>query len=84
MSFLSGAPDIMMFNIKDAANPVYSHGFTAKQGACTDEFVPLTEGGFAITNMCNRTGMLPGIHAYSSQPVMLFVRWLAVSKQQVG
>ncbi|WIA19512.1 hypothetical protein OEZ85_004123 [Tetradesmus obliquus] len=53
-------PDALFWDLSDPAHPKYSHGLYTPGGACTDEFRSLRAGGFAVTNMCGRTGSQGG------------------------
>lgn len=51
---------IFFFDISDAANPELLFSTRAVHSAVTDDFYPLEEGGFLITQMGSETGGAPG------------------------
>jgi selenium-binding protein 1 len=61
LSFLSGLPDIYLFEVgTNPLAPTLKSTITATEGGGTDAFVPLPGGGFLTTLMTNRQGGASG------------------------
>ena len=60
LSLLSGQNSIFFFDVSDARNPVFLFSTTAPNSSITDDFLPLPDGGFLVTQMGSATGGAPG------------------------
>ena len=56
LSVLKGQNDIFFFDITDARNPTFIKSARAPQSSITDDFLPLPNGGFLVTNMGSASG----------------------------
>jgi len=60
LSLLKGQNGIFFFDVRDARKPRFLLSTKAVESAMTDDFLPLDNGGFLITQMGSATGMAPG------------------------
>src|SRR5262249_35700297 len=60
LSLLSGQNGIFFFDVSDARNPVFLFSTAAPNSSITDDFLPLPDGGFLVTQMGSATGGAPG------------------------
>ena len=60
LSLLKGQNGIFFFDVRDAKKPRFLFSTKAVESAMTDDFLPLENGGFLITQMGSATGMAPG------------------------
>ena len=60
LSLLKGQNGIFFFDVTDAKKPRFMFSTKAVESAMTDDFLPLDNGGFLITQMGSATGMAPG------------------------
>lgn len=56
LSLLKGQNDIFFFDISDARRPRFLHSTRAPNSSITDDFLPLPDGGFLVTNMGSASG----------------------------
>jgi selenium-binding protein 1 len=56
LSVLKGQNDIFFFDISEARRPRFLFSTRAPGSSITDDFLPLPEGGFLVTNMGSATG----------------------------
>jgi selenium-binding protein 1 len=56
LSVLKGQNDIFFFDISDARNPKFLRSAKAPNSSITDDFLPLPDGGFLVTNMGSASG----------------------------
>ncbi len=56
LSVLKGQNDIFFFDITDARNPKFLSSTRAPNSSITDDFLPLPDGGFLVTNMGSASG----------------------------
>jgi len=56
LSVLKGQNDIFFFDISNARNPKFMFSTRAPNSSITDDFLPLPEGGFLVTNMGSASG----------------------------
>jgi selenium-binding protein 1 len=56
LSLLKGQNDIFFFDISRPRHPRFLFSTRAPQSGITDDFLPLPEGGFLVTNMGSATG----------------------------
>jgi hypothetical protein len=60
LSLLKGQNGIFFFDVTDARHPRFLMSTKALNSSITDDFFPLPEGGFLITQMGSATGEAPG------------------------
>ena len=60
LSMLKGQNGIFFFNVTDAKKPRFMFSTKAVESSMTDDFLPIENGGFLITQMGSATGMAPG------------------------
>ena len=56
LSVLKGQNDIFFFDITEARHPKFLFSTHAPTSSITDDFLPLPDGGFLVTNMGSATG----------------------------
>jgi selenium-binding protein 1 len=56
LSVLKGQDDIFFFDISDARHPRFMFSTKAPNSSITDDFLPLPDGGFLVTNMGSASG----------------------------
>jgi len=56
LSVLKGQNDIFFFDISNARNPRFMFSTRAPNSSITDDFLPLPDGGFLVTNMGSASG----------------------------
>ncbi|MBV8834275.1 MAG: hypothetical protein JO108_34185 [Acidobacteriaceae bacterium] len=60
LSLLKNQNGIFFFDVRDAKKPRFLFSAKAVESSMTDDFLPLENGGFLITQMGSSTGMAPG------------------------
>lgn len=60
LSLLKGQNSIFFFDVSHAKKPRFMFSGKAVESSMTDDFLPLENGGFLITQMGSATGMAPG------------------------
>jgi hypothetical protein len=60
LSLLHGAADYFLFDITSARHPKFMKRVSATQSHIADDFLPLPQGGFLVTNMGSASGGAPG------------------------
>ena len=60
LSLLKGQNGIYFFDVTDAKKPRFMFSAKAVESSMTDDFLPIENGGFLITQMGSATGMAPG------------------------
>ena len=60
LSVLSGQNGIFFFDVSNARHPVFLFSRSAPNSSITDDFLPLPNGGFLVTQMGSATGGAPG------------------------
>src|SRR3954447_5201388 len=60
LSVLRGQNGIFFFDVSSARHPRFLFSTRAVESSITDDFMPLPEGGFLITQMGSATGAAPG------------------------
>jgi hypothetical protein len=60
LSLLKGQNGIFFFDVSNAKKPRFMFSAKAVESSMTDDFLPLENGGFLITQMGSATGMAPG------------------------
>jgi selenium-binding protein 1 len=56
LSVLQGQPGIFFFDVKNAKKPKFIKKVATPNSSIVDDFVPLPDGGFLVTNMGSATG----------------------------
>src|SRR5215475_11872903 len=85
LSLLKNQNGIFFFDVSDAKRPRFMFSTKAVESAMTDDFLPLENGGFLITQMGSSEGMAPGrvaefdgsMHFVANHfgPMTLFQEW---------
>jgi hypothetical protein len=75
LSLLSGQNGIFFFDVSDPENPKFLSSASAPHSSITDDFYPLPEGGFLITQMGSETGGAPGRIAEFDADLQLVKEW---------
>ncbi len=85
LSLLKGQNGIFFFDVRNAKKPRFMFSAKAVESSMTDDFLPIENGGFLITQMGSATGMAPGrvaefdgrMHFVKNHfgPVSLFDEW---------
>lgn len=85
LSLLKGQNGIFFFNVSDARKPRFLFSTKAVESSMTDDFMPLENGGFLITQMGAADGTAPGrvaefdgrMHFVANHfgPTSLFEEW---------
>jgi len=60
LSVLTGQAGIFFFDVSDARHPRFLLSTSAPSSSITDDFLPLPNGGFLVTQMGSATGGAPG------------------------
>src|ERR1700759_4878018 len=60
LSLLKNQNGIFFFDVSNAKKPRFMFSAKAVESSMTDDFLPLDNGGFLITQMGSATGMAPG------------------------
>ena len=60
LSLLKNQNGIFFFDVTDAKKPNFMFSAKAVESSITDDFLPIENGGFLITQMGSSTGMAPG------------------------
>jgi selenium-binding protein 1 len=60
LSVLSGQNEIFFFDVSNARHPEFLFSTDAPDSSVTDDFLPLPDGGFLITQMGSASGGTPG------------------------
>ena len=60
LSLLKGQNGIFFFDVSNAKKPRFMFSAKAVESSMTDDFLPIEDGGFLITQMGSATGMAPG------------------------
>ncbi|MBI5016034.1 MAG: hypothetical protein HZB55_11195 [Deltaproteobacteria bacterium] len=60
LSLLSGQNSIFFFDVSNARHPVFLFSTNALNSSITDDFLPLPNGGFLVTQMGSAQGGTPG------------------------
>jgi hypothetical protein len=85
LSLLKGQNGIFFFDVTNAKKPRFLFSAKAVESSMTDDFMPLENGGFLITQMGSANGMAPGrvaefdgsMHFVANHfgPMSLFQEW---------
>src|SRR5262249_5324159 len=75
LSLLKGQDSIFFFDVSTPDNPIFLKSTAARLSAITDDFYPLAEGGFLVTQMGSNTGDAPGRVAEFDANLNLVHEW---------
>ena len=75
LSLLQGKDGIFFFDVSRPTYPVFLKSASAPLSAVTDDFYPLAEGGFLVTQMGSNTGGAPGRVAEFDADLDLVKEW---------
>ena len=75
LSLLRGQDGIFFFDVSRPARPVFLKSTSAPLSAISDDFYPLAEGGFLVTQMGSNTGGAPGRVAEFGADLDLVKEW---------
>lgn len=75
LSLLKGQDGIFFFDVSKPDDPKFLKSTSAPLSAITDDFYPLPEGGFLITQMGSNTGGAPGRVAEFDADLNLVKEW---------
>lgn len=75
LSLLRGQNGIFFFDVSDARNPKFLFSTSAPQSSITDDFLPLSGGGFLVTQMGSAAGGAPGRLAEFDAGLNLLNEW---------
>jgi selenium-binding protein 1 len=71
LSVLSGQAGIFFFDVSDARHPRFLFSTSAPNSSITDDFLPLPDGGFLVTQMGSASGGTPGRVAEFNRHLLL-------------
>jgi selenium-binding protein 1 len=77
LSVLSGQNGIFFFDVSNAREPEFLFSTSAPNSSVTDDFLPLPEGGFLVTQMGSETGGTPGRLAEFDRDLQLVAEYPA-------
>jgi 56kDa selenium binding protein (SBP56) len=75
LSLLKGQNSIFFFDVSRARQPKFLYSRSAPLSGITDDFLPLDDGGFLVTQMGSATGGSPGRLAEFDQHQNLVKEW---------
>lgn len=84
LSVLKGQNDIFFFDISNARHPRFLFSTRAPNSSITDDFLPLPEGGFLVTNMGSASGGAGGRVVEFDRNLHLVGEYPAVSPADGG
>ena len=77
LALLRGQNSIFFFDVSDARRPKFLFSTSGTLSNITDDFLPLEEGGFLVTQMGSHTGGTPGRVAEFDKDLRLVGEWPA-------
>jgi len=77
LALLRSQNSIFFFDVSDARRPKFMFSTTGTLSNITDDFLPLKEGGFLVTQMGSHTGGTPGRVAEFDKNLRLVGEWPA-------
>jgi len=77
LALLRGQNSIFFFDVSDARRPRFLFSTSGTLSNITDDFLPLKEGGFLVTQMGSHTGGTPGRVAEFDKNLRLVGEWPA-------
>src|SRR5262245_64993299 len=75
LALLRGQNSIFFFDVSDARRPRFLFSTTGTLSNITDDFLPLNDGGFLVTQMGSHTGGTPGRVAEFDTNLQLVGEW---------
>ena len=84
LSVLKGQNDIFFFDISNARNPKFLFSTHAPNSSITDDFLPLPDGGFFVTNMGSASGGAGGRVVEFDKHLRLVAEYPATSPADGG
>jgi selenium-binding protein 1 len=75
LSLLTGQNGIFFFDVTEARKPRFLYSRSAPLSGITDDFLPLDDGGFLVTQMGSATGGAPGRVAEFDRHLNLVKEW---------
>ena len=81
---MKGQNDIFFFDISNARNPKFLFSTRAPNSSITDDFLPLPEGGFLVTNMGSASGGAGGRVVEFDKRLRLVAEYPATSPADGG
>ena len=75
LALLRGQNSIFFFDVSQARNPKFMFSTSGSLSNITDDFLPLAEGGFLVTQMGSHTGGTPGRVAEFDRNLRLVGEW---------
>jgi selenium-binding protein 1 len=75
LALLRGQNSIFFFDVSEARRPKFLFSTTGTRSNITDDFLPLNEGGFLVTQMGSHTGGTPGRVAEFDRDLRLVGEW---------
>jgi selenium-binding protein 1 len=75
LSLLRGQNGIFFFDVSEDRDPKFLFATSAPESSITDDFYPLPEGGFLVTQMGSATGGAPGRVAEFDENLHLVKEW---------
>jgi len=75
LALLRGQNSIFFFDVSDARRPTFLFSTTGTLSNITDDFLPLDDGGFLVTQMGSHTGGTPGRVAEFDRNLQLAGEW---------
>ncbi|MGE0462164.1 MAG: selenium-binding protein SBP56-related protein [Vicinamibacterales bacterium] len=75
LSLLRGQDSIFFFDVSQARRPKFLFSARGTLSNITDDFLPLKEGGFLVTQMGSHTGGVPGRVAEFDKDLRLIGEW---------
>src|SRR5262245_16463109 len=77
LALLRGHNSIFFFDVSKPRNPKFLFSTSGTLSNITDDFLPLKEGGFLVTQMGSHTGGVPGRVAEFGRNLQLVAEWPA-------
>ncbi len=75
LALLRGQNSIFFFDVSNARHPRFLFSTSGTRSNITDDFLPLEEGGFLVTQMGSHTGGTPGRVAEFNRHLQLIGEW---------
>jgi selenium-binding protein 1 len=81
---LRGQNSIFFFDVSEPRNPKFMFSTSGTLSNITDDFLPLEEGGFLVTQMGSHTGGTPGRVAEFDGNLQLIGEWPAIRPSTIS
>jgi selenium binding protein SBP56 len=75
LALLKGQNSIFFFDVSDARRPTFLFSTSGTLSNITDDFLPLTHGGFLVTQMGDHAGGTPGRVAEFDRDLRMVAEW---------